>query len=59
MFYILDGYTKTEIIKKTSSINDKFNAWVDKYIGDGVFAMVLILIFIVVAIVIITRLAKK
>lgn len=50
---------KSEISKKLDSINDRFNAFVNKYIGDGLGAMVIILALIIVSIIVVRNFAKK
>lgn len=59
MYFVLDAYTKSEIIRKTNSLNERFNAFVEKYIGDGVGAMIIALVFIVLAIIVVKHFAKK
>lgn len=50
---------KSEISKKLDSINDRFNAFVNKYIGDGLGAMLIILALIIVSIIVVRNFAKK
>ena len=50
---------KSELEKKLDKINENFNVWADKYIGDGLTAMLIVLGLIVVSIIIIRKVANR
>lgn len=56
---IIDFLLKSEFEKKIDTINENFNAFVNKYIGDGLGAMFVVLILIVLVIVVIRRSANR
>ena len=56
---IVEFLLKSELEKKLDRINENFNAWVDKYIGDGLTAMLIVLGLIVLAIIVIKKVANR
>lgn len=56
---IVELLLKSELEKKLDKINENFNVWVDKYIGDGLTAMLIVLGLIVVSIIIIRKVANR
>jgi len=56
---LINFLMKSELSKKLDLINEKFNAFVNKYIGDGVGAMVIVLAIIIIAIIAVRGFSKK
>ena len=56
---IIEFLLKSEFEKKVDKINEGFNSFVNKQIGDGVGAMLIVIILIVVSILIINKVANK
>ncbi len=56
---IIDFLLKSQFEKKLDKINENFNALVNKYIGDGIGAMLIVIILVVLVIVIIRRSANR
>ena len=54
-----DFLSKYEISRKIDSLNDKFNSLVDKYIGNGIGASIIVLLFVIIAAVIVGKFSKK
>lgn len=56
---IIDFLLKSQFEKKLDQINENFNALVNKYIGDGIGAMLIVIILVILVIVIIRRSANR
>jgi len=56
---IINILMKSELSRKIDLVNEKFNSLVNKYIGDGVGAMVVVLLLVIIAIIIVRNFAKK
>lgn len=49
----------SELSKKIDKINQTFSSFVDKYIGDGLGATVIVLVFVILAVLLVGNFAKK
>ena len=56
---IVEFLLKSEFEKKIDKINETFNTWTNKYIGDGVTAMFIVIGLIVLSILIIRKVANR
>lgn len=56
---IVEFLLKSEFEKKIDKINETFNTWANKYIGDGVTAMFIVIGLIVLSILIIRKVANR
>ena len=59
LILLADFLSKYEISRKIDSLNDKFNSLVDKYIGNGIGASIIVLLFVIIAAVIVGKFSKK
>ena len=55
LILLADFLSKYEISRKIDSLNDKFNSLVDKYIGNGIGASIIVLLFVIIAAVIVGK----
>lgn len=56
---ILNILLSSELSKKIDKINQTFSSFVDKYIGDGLGASVIVLVFVILAVLLVGKFAKK
>lgn len=59
-YYLISNIIlSSQLSKKIDKINQAFSSFVDKYIGDGLGASVIVLLFVILAVLLVGKFAKK
>lgn len=58
-YQIFNIILSSGLSKKLDKINQTFSSFVDKYIGDGFGASIIVLVFVILAVLLVGKFAKK